>query len=208
VRDRFDCSGREYGSHGIPGGRSSRTIPRKRLSIGVKIARMPKNWLSITVELVEGRGRRFWPRPGRVFAAGRSHTFGDLATAIDDAFARWDRSHLHEFLLADGTRIGQFDDDWGEGDVLEEDAVKMSRLTEGEQFGYMFDFGDGWSHLCTVGEQKIDPLNALGILPSAPLPYFGWGDIPDQYGRRFDHDDGAGPVPPDPKDTDLPPFFP
>jgi hypothetical protein len=177
--------------------------------MGVKIGRMAKNWLSITVELVEGGGRRFWPRPGRVFAAGRSHTFADLATAIDDAFARWDRSHLHEFVLYDGARIGLPDDDWDEnGSVLDEATTKLNRLTEGEQFVYVFDFGDGWHHLCTVGEQKIDPLDELGIMPSLPLPYFGWGDLPDQYGRRFAEDDGESPIPPDPEDADLPPFFP
>src|SRR6267154_1284906 len=66
-------------------------------------------WLSIRVELVEGRGQRYWPRPGRLFAAATNHSFAQLATAIDDAFARWDRSHLHEFELADGTRIGKPD---------------------------------------------------------------------------------------------------
>ena len=65
---------------------------------------MSRTWLSIRVELVEGHGTRFWPRPGRIFAAARSHPFDALATAIDDAFARWDRAHLHEFRLADGTR--------------------------------------------------------------------------------------------------------
>ena len=129
--------------------------------------------------------------------------------AIDDRFTRWDRSHLHAFLLPDDTRIGLPDDEWDEpGAVLDEDATKLSRLADGEQFVYEFDFGDGWHHLCTVGEQKIDPFDVLGIAPSEPLPYFGWGDIPDQYGRRFADDDGEGAVPPDTKDTDLPPFFP
>ena len=45
------------------------------------------------------------PRPGRVLIASRSATFEQLATAIDDAFARWDRNHLHEFTLTDGTVI-------------------------------------------------------------------------------------------------------
>jgi hypothetical protein len=31
-----------------------------------------------------------WPRPGRIFAAARSHSFRQLAAAIDLAFARWD----------------------------------------------------------------------------------------------------------------------
>jgi len=38
--------------------------------------------------LVHGRGEDFWPRPGRIFAAARRHTFAQLAEAIDDAFAR------------------------------------------------------------------------------------------------------------------------
>lgn len=46
--------------------------------------------LSITVELVTGRGQDWWPRPGRVFAAGSAHTFADLAEAIDVAFGRLD----------------------------------------------------------------------------------------------------------------------
>jgi hypothetical protein len=28
-----------------------------------------RTWLSIRVELIEGRGERYWPRPGRLFAA-------------------------------------------------------------------------------------------------------------------------------------------
>jgi hypothetical protein len=34
-----------------------------------------------------------------------------------------------------------------------------------------------------VGEVKVDPLEVLGIRPDVPLPYWGWGSIPDQYGR-------------------------
>ncbi len=57
---------------------------------------MTRTWLSVRVDLVEGRGGLVWPRPGRIFAAALSHTFAALATAIDDAFARWDRAHLHD----------------------------------------------------------------------------------------------------------------
>jgi len=48
----------------------------------------------VRVELLGGRGEELWPYPGRVFAVGPSHTFMDLASAINGAFARWDRSHL------------------------------------------------------------------------------------------------------------------
>jgi hypothetical protein len=123
---------------------------------------MAKTWLSIRVDLVSGRGEDFWPRPGRVFAAGRAHRFSHLAEAIDTAFARWDRSHLHRFELSGGRLIGQpeFDDfDMG---ILDGGATKLSSLALGEQFVYEFDFGDGWTHLCTVGPGLIDPVLGLG----------------------------------------------
>jgi hypothetical protein len=141
---------------------------------------MTRTWLSIRVELVEGRGERFWPRPGRIFAAARSHTFAQLADAIDDAFARWDRAHLHEFELADGTRLTTpYGDDDEFGPSLDDRRTRLSRL---------------------------DPIEALGIVPRAPLSFCGWGAIPDQYGRRWDEDDGESPLPANPGVSDLPPL--
>ncbi|MFE5563373.1 hypothetical protein ACFQ68_00170 [Amycolatopsis japonica] len=154
-------------------------------------------------------GRDLWPRPGRIFAAARSHTFAALATAIDDAFARWDRSHLHQFEFADGRRIGRPDWEGDEDDdLLDARKLTLGKLAAGEQFVFVFDLGDNWAHLCTVGPQRIDPLEQLGIEPDRPLPYWGWGDIPDQYGRRWDADDREAPVPPDPELADLPPLQP
>ena len=170
---------------------------------------MSRTWLSIRVDLVGGGGRHLWPRPGRIFAAARRHTFMQLATAIDDAFARWDRSHLQQFELADGTRIGEPDPEWYDDDeLLDGHRLTLSKLTAGQQFVYIFDLGDNWAHLCTVGDHRIDPLDQLGIVPDLPLPYWGWGDIPDQYARGWDGDDGESLVPPDPGLTDLPPLQP
>ncbi|MBW4042219.1 MAG: plasmid pRiA4b ORF-3 family protein [Acidobacteria bacterium] len=168
---------------------------------------MARTWLAIKVELVEGRGAYLWPRPGRVFAAARSHTFADLARSIDLAFGRWDFSHLHGFRLADGTSIGVPDPDWPELDALDESATRLSRLQPGEAFAYEFDFGDGWTHVCTVLEQKVDPLETLGIVPDRPLAYWGAGDLPDQYGRRWLDDDGRA-LGKDPQARDLPPLHP
>ena len=147
---------------------------------------MARTWLPVRVDLVEGHGERLWPRPGRIFAAARSHAFRDLAGAIDDAFARWDRSHLQEFTLADGTRLCDRDPDWQVDGQVEEDyrRVRLSRLRSGERFAYVFDLGDHWAHLCTVGDRRIDPVEVLGIEADRPLPYWGWGNIPDQYRRR------------------------
>ncbi|MFZ0216876.1 MAG: hypothetical protein WAM30_13165 [Candidatus Dormiibacterota bacterium] len=167
---------------------------------------MARTWLTIEVQLVEGRGERLWPRPGRLFAASRTHTFQQLGDAIDDAFARWDRAHLQEFMLADRTRLAlpdtDFDDELGPTEDYRQ--VRLSRLQPGQQFVYVFDFGDDWAHLCTVGPYRIDPLDRLGIVPARPMPYFGWGNIPDQYGRRWDADDGESALPPDREGSDLP----
>jgi hypothetical protein len=103
------------------------------------------------------------------------------------------------------------DPDWDDlDDAVAEDyrRVKLSMLQPGEQFVYVFDLGDDWAHLCTVGPQRIDPVETLGILPDRPLPYWGWGDIFDQYRRRWDGDDGESPRPRDPNLADLPPIRP
>ena len=161
------------------------------------------------VDLVEGRGEHYWPRPGRILAASRTHTFAQLADAIDDAFARWDRAHLHAFTLSDGTRLETPYEDWEDGPpALDDRRTRLGRLRLGEQFAYVFDFGDDWTHLCTVGEERVDPDEVLGIVPSDPLPFWGWGDLPDQYRRRWDGDDGESQPPKDPGRSDLPPLRP
>jgi Plasmid pRiA4b ORF-3-like protein len=173
-----------------------------------KSLRVARTWLSIRVDLVSGRGEYFWPRPGRVFAAARSHTFSQLADAIDTAFARRDRSHLHKFELPDGRVIGQPEFDDFDLEFLDGEATKLSTLSLSGQFVYEFDFGDSWTHLCEVGTERIDPESELGIVPRSPFPYWGWGSIPDQYGRRWSDENGESTEPPDPGLSDLPPLRP
>lgn len=134
------------------------------------------------VELLSGRDLEFDPPPGRVYLVRSSHTFGDLAAAIEATFARWDQSHLHEFRLADGVRIGLADADLDDDDVLDEDDVALAVLGgPGVEFEYEFDFGDGWTHRCTV--EEFDDVDLGGAL-SQPIPVWGWGTLPDQYGRE------------------------
>ena len=147
---------------------------------------MARTWLKIRVELLGGAGIDCDPPPGRDFLVGPGHSFAQLAHAIETAFARWDGSHLHGFELADGRQIGYPDEDF-EPDAtwLDHEQFKVVReVTPGEQFEYVFDFGDHWRHRCTVAETKVDPLRELGIAPLEPLVIWGWGWIPDQYGRR------------------------
>ena len=157
---------------------------------------MPKTWLSVRVDLLSGMHTgELWPTPGRILVVGPQHSFADLATAIDDAFARWDRSHLFEFTLPDGRRIGLPDDEWDDQPVLDAARVKVAKTAAlGTEFRYVFDLGDDWVHRCTVAPRKVDPLDELGIVPDRPLPSWGWGAIPDQCGRDCDEDDG-GDVP-------------
>lgn len=165
---------------------------------------MARTWLSVTVELLGGRGEELWPYPGRVFAVGPSHTFLDLANAVNGAFARWDRSHLSMFTLADGRVVT--DEETGAemaeaigGPVVAPLDIASTKvagvLAPGAEFQFTFDLGDGWTHRCVVAEQKVDPHEVLGVHADAPLPYRGWGSIPDQYGRRWADDDGRSGAP-------------
>ena len=121
---------------------------------------------------------------------------------------------LHQADLVDGkaeveiTLVGGAERDSTIGADFLGDFVSRVQATFGSQFLYTFDLGDDWTHLCTVGPERIDPEEELGIVPDVPLPYFGWGDMPDQYGRRWDEDDGEGRLPRDPRGTDLPPLRP
>ena len=169
---------------------------------------MARSWLSIRVEMVSGRGEYFWPRPGRVIVARRTATFRELAGTIDVAFGRWDFSHLHRFVLEDVELVTI--DHWDESPRgAADDSSRLSILELGQQFAYEFDMGDGWEHLCTVAPSRVDPYEVLGFEPARPTVAFGWGDLPDQYGHRFDGDDG-GPLPdqPEPPTSDLPPLLP
>ncbi len=156
-------------------------------------------WLSVTVELLGGRGEELWPWPGRVFAVGPSQTFQDFADAINGAFARWDRSHLSMFTLSDG-RIVTDRETGAEmatsvgGPVVKAVDIATARVARtvelGAEFQFTFDLGDDWTHRCVVAREKIDPLDLFGDRPDYPVPYWGWGSIPDQYGRRWADDDG------------------
>ena len=68
------------------------------------------------------------------------------------------------------------------------EAERLHTLTSvglgvGQTFQYVFDFGDGWEHRCTVLRDDVDPVAECGSVPNEIVPIFGWGTIPDQYGR-------------------------
>jgi Plasmid pRiA4b ORF-3-like protein len=148
-----------------------------------------RTWLQVRVDLLARLGVRLTPSAGRIFIVGPAHTFSALADAINAAFARWDLSHLHEFELAGGRRIGFADPDPFEDDGVVEDqaAVKVAAaVVPGDEFRFVFDFGDRWEHRCRVLDEKADPRQEWGEgrLPRQPVAIWGWGLVPDQYGRE------------------------
>ncbi len=161
---------------------------------------MSARWLSIRVELVSGRGQGYDPPPGRVFAVPPSASFDDLAQAIDTAFGRWDLAHLHQFTLADGTEVSDpepndeaVDSPYGPISKTLPLTVRISgTLSDGDRFGYVFDFGDQWTHQCVVEGPADRPAPA----ERQPVITWGWGSLPDQYGRRWADDDGVSEPPP------------
>ena len=126
------------------------------------------------------------PPPGRVLIVGPSHTFEQFADAINQAFARWDLSHLHEFRgspmggeLASRATISPLT--W-HGKITAK--LKVCReVKPGDEFTFTFDFGDNWRHRCKVRPEKADPVEEYGEKPPRPVAIWGWGSIPDQYGR-------------------------
>lgn len=62
----------------------------------------------------------------------------------------WAQCHLYEFRLGDKT-VGLSDDEFGNVDVVDETvSVRETLPDEGESFEYLYDFGDGWTHVITV----------------------------------------------------------
>ena len=161
---------------------------------------MSARWLSIRVELVSGHRQTFAPRPGQVFAVPPSATFEDLGLAIDRAFGRWDLAHLRRFILTNGTEVSdpETNDEALESSIgpipktMPLTARVGSTARNGDTFGYLFDFGDQWTHDCVV-EGREDPPNPQ---QGRPVITWGWGSLPDQYGRRWADDDGSSEPPP------------
>lgn len=136
---------------------------------------MARTWLQIRVDLLGSGGADLKDPPGRILIVGPAHSFEALAEAINQAFARWDLSHLHEFELADGRRIGYPSDDFAP-DLTWEDQAELKVLSEvgpGEEF--------------RSGAQR-QGRSARGVRAWAVAEAAG-GDLglerdPDQYGRE------------------------
>ena len=140
-------------------------------------------WSLIRVELLGGRGEDLDPPPGRDFLVASSHSLKQLGVAIDFNFARWDLGDLHAFRMPDGSEYMLGGDEDRSIPSTDDAQVGLLGLERGTRFEYIFDLGDEWVHRCEVLEAGVDPEEEFGDEPLAPVPIFGWGAIPDQYGR-------------------------
>lgn len=150
------------------------------------------DWMTVRVVL-EARDGATIPQPaGRVILVRKDHTFAEFARAIDTSFGRWDLTPVHEFEV-DGRRLVS-DVAAEEGEAGEQsDGVRLGEvhLRPGAPFSYVFDVGENWQHTCDVESPAVD-VGQYGGEPEAPIPVFGWGTIPDQYGRQSEEDDEEG----------------
>jgi hypothetical protein len=154
------------------------------------------DWMCIRVTLSSGGGSVPAHPPGRVLLVHSDHTFADLAEAIDVAFGRWDLTPTHTFEV-EGRRLLSSEaaaDPSAGPEVEDSDEVTVGEagLRLGAWFRYEFDPGERWEHDCSVEDVDVDPFQLHGEEPDQPVPVFGWGALPDQYGRlRADDDDVA-----------------
>ncbi len=155
---------------------------------------MAADHLIIRVEIVSWSAKPLPTPPGRLFLVGPGHTFEELGDSINQAFARWDQSPAFLFQLPTGRQIG-----WNAGaDTEDAGQIEVCRTVKpGDAFSYVFDPDEDWAHRCLVEDEAVDVSDA-DAPPPIPVPVYGWGTIPDQYGREtedegddHDHDHGG-----------------
>ena len=92
------------------------------------------------------------------------------------------------FLAAWGLPETKFGDDGSGTPRYTSLESPLTELKVGVTFTYTFDFGDNWLHHCEV-LPTMDPPEVLGGLVLQVVPIDGWGDLPDQHGRKSDPDE-------------------
>ena len=86
----------------------------------------------------------------------------------------WTDSHLHEFVIDDSSyqmldneNVLDFMDEMGDTPIFDDRKAKLQRLVRpGQQFTYLYDFGDSWRHIVTVEviETRAEPMYSATIL--------------------------------------------
>ena len=66
----------------------------------------------------------------------------------------WTNSHLHEFIIGSQYFGSPEDDEWDSRGTQDEKEYRLEQVIPGKgiQFGYLYDFGDGWKHTLQVDD--------------------------------------------------------
>ena len=77
----------------------------------------------------------------------------------------WTNSHLHRFVIG-GMQYGIPEDEWPELDFTDDRLVTLRSClgTSIREFGYEYDFGDGWMH--SVEVKGVGPADKLHRYPA------------------------------------------
>lgn len=119
-----------------------------------------------------------------MFIVGPGHTFEQFAEAIDAAFARWDLSHLHEFELPDGRKIGYPDDEFAP-DLVWLDHAKLKVAREVKPVGVP-------DYIIRVAVADQDAYEAFYMNKLAELP--GLARINSQFTMKMVKRGGSVPI--------------
>ncbi|MGH3665025.1 MAG: IS1096 element passenger TnpR family protein, partial [Egibacteraceae bacterium] len=147
------------------------------------------DWMTIRVELLGRPGAPLEPTPGRIMLAHADHAFAELADGIDTAFGRWDLTPGHEFEPEGRRLVAGGDPEDPDAEDSEDVTIGEAALHLGTRFRYTFDLGERWLHECVVDETALDAAEEYGEEPDVPVPVYGWGTVPDQYGRQAEDDE-------------------
>lgn len=144
--------------------------------------------------------RSIWRR----IAIRDDQTLNDLHWAIYQAFDRYD-NHLYAYYISADVRkktrtqvirnsiryvhpytLDAYLEEEGEEQNAETTTIASLHLTKGQVFYYLFDFGDEWWHVITVGRTDVEPNPALQY----PTIIASHGESPAQYEEYNEEDEG------------------
>ncbi|QXE20687.1 hypothetical protein [Clostridium sp. 001] len=117
-------------------------------------------------------GKNLW----RVLKLSHNTTFHELHLLIQQAFD-FDNDHMYAFYTGTSRRTGKelySADPFGESDEYEELTIEEADIYKGQQFIYLFDFGDMW-------EFKIQVMDFIENEESTPQIIESKGESPQQY---------------------------
>ncbi len=119
----------------------------------------------------------------------------------------WTDSHLHEFAfddasyqMLDNENVLDFMGEMGDTPVFDDRKARLQKLVRiGQQFLYLYDFGDGWRHIVRVEaiETQAEPIYSATILdgqragpPDDVGGPGGYAAFLDTIGKHHDSDEG------------------